>query len=746
MIMNQSQSAQSPWFTGLVVGATLFLGGAAPFSAALAVPAAPVEHQLSQPDGQSFLARQWGDEWNRGWETQEGFAILRDDTTREWVYARRGPSGDLMASWEAVGRQAPAKGIQRHLRPDRQLMEARRAERMGSLDAAAAGPESPASLAASTLSSTALGASANVLTLLVNFSDRTPSYTSGDFDSLLFGSGTYSVKDFYQEASYGQFTVTPGPAGVTGWYQAAFGHDYYGTNVSGDDAWPGDLVYEAVKAADDAGFDFRPYDQNGDCYVDVANIVHQGNGEEASGSATDIWSHSWDLNSAQYYGASNHGAYTTRSLCANGTAYIKVNKYVLQPETYKGGISTMGVFAHEYGHALGLPDLYDYGYDSQGVGDWSLMASGSWNGVSRAGDRPAQLEAWSKYRLGWVSPTRITSATPVAVTLYPATLYPDVYQFLNGSALTGTGEYFLIENRQKSGFDAALPGAGLLVWHLDEAVANNNSQCVPSGSSCASQHYKVALVQADNLWELEKDLDYGDAGDPFPGTSNRTTLNDATSPNSRLYSGAASTISISGIAVSGANILTTLAVGATTPSLSSLAITGPNSLNEGTTATYSATATFSDGSSQGVTPTWSENSSYATISAGGILTATSVSGNQTVTITASYSSGGITKIATKTVTIVDLVAKTLSSLTIAGPASVSENNSATYTATAKFSDGSTAPVTAVWSENSNYASISGAGVLTTSAVSRNQSVKITAKYSYGGVTKNATLSVTILNQ
>ena len=117
-----------------------------------------------------------------------------------------------------------------------------------------------------------------------------------------------------------------------------------------------------------------------------------------------------------------------------------------------------------------------------------------------------------------------------------------------------------------------------------------------------------------------------------------------------------------------------------------------------------------------------------------------------MTITASYSSGGITKIATKTVTIVDLVAKTLSSLTIAGPASVSENNSATYTATAKFSDGSTAPVTAVWSENSNYASISGAGVLTTSAVSRNQSVKITAKYSYGGVTKNATLSVTILNQ
>lgn len=406
----------------------------------------------------------------------------------------------------------------------------------------------------------------------------------------------------------------------------------------------------------------------------------------------------------------------------------------------------MGVFAHEYGHALGLPDLYDYGYDSQGVGDWSLMASGSWNGLSRSGDRPAQLEAWSKYRLGWVTPTQVTSTTPLGVTLYPSTQYADVYQFLNGNALTGTGEYFLLENRQKSGFDAALPAAGLLVWHVDEAVANNNSQCYPGGPSCATQHYKVALVQADNLWELEKDLDYGDGGDPFPGTSNRTALNDATSPNSRLYSGAASNISISGIAVSGANLVATLALGATTPTLSSLAITGPNSLNEGTSATYTATATFSDGSTKTVTPTWSENSSYASITASGVLTAASVSSNQTVTITASYSTGGITKSATKSVTIVNLVTKTLSSLTISGPSSVAENSSATFTATAKFSDGTTAPVTAIWSENSSYATISSTGVLTTGTVSRNQTVKITAKYSYGGVTKSTTKSVTILNQ
>lgn len=79
---------------GLVLGGILLVGAAVPFSPALAVPAAPIEHRLTQPDGQSFLARQWGDEWARGWETREGYAIIRDDRSREWVYARRGPSGN----------------------------------------------------------------------------------------------------------------------------------------------------------------------------------------------------------------------------------------------------------------------------------------------------------------------------------------------------------------------------------------------------------------------------------------------------------------------------------------------------------------------------------------------------------------------------------------------------------------------------------------------------------------------------
>ncbi|KAB2965054.1 MAG: hypothetical protein F9K18_06970, partial [Thermoanaerobaculia bacterium] len=182
------------------------------------------------------------------------------------------------------------------------------------------------------------------------------------------------------------------------------------------------------------------------------------------------------------------------------------------------------------------------------------------------------------------------------------------------------------------------------------------------------------------------------------------------------------------------------------PTLTALAISGPTSVNENSTANYTATASWSDGSTTNVTgsASWSENSSYASISAG-VLTTGEVPSNQSVTITASYTAGGVTRQDTHAVTIIDL-APTLTALTITGPASVNENSTANYTATASWSDGSTTNVTgsASWSENSSYASIS-AGVLTTGEVPSNQSVTITASYTAGGVTQQDTHAVTIVN-
>jgi hypothetical protein len=177
--------------------------------------------------------------------------------------------------------------------------------------------------------------------------------------------------------------------------------------------------------------------------------------------------------------------------------------------------------------------------------------------------------------------------------------------------------------------------------------------------------------------------------------------------------------------------------------LTSIAISGPSTVNEGGTATYTATGTWDNGTTVTITPTWSENSSYATISAGGVLTASPVTSNQSVTVTASYTSGGVTKTATKAVTIVDVPA--LASIAIGGPSTVNEGGTATYTATGTWDNGTTVTITPAWSENSSYATISAGGVLTASPVTSDQSVTVTASYTSGGVTKTATKAVTIVD-
>jgi hypothetical protein len=184
--------------------------------------------------------------------------------------------------------------------------------------------------------------------------------------------------------------------------------------------------------------------------------------------------------------------------------------------------------------------------------------------------------------------------------------------------------------------------------------------------------------------------------------------------------------------------------------LSSLSISGVDSVNEGSSAGYTATALLSDGSTQNVTSSagWSENSFYASINTNGLLTTIEVPSDRTVTIQASYTYNGATETAAKTVTITDVIIPvTLTGLSISGVDSVNENSSAAYTATAAFSDGSSQSVTssAGWSENSFYASINTNGLLTTIEVPSDRTVTIQASYTYNGATETATKGVTIID-
>ncbi len=520
-----------------------------------AVPAAPVIYELTQPDGTIIYARQWGDEWSHGWETTEGYSIVFDEITGNWTYAVTGIVGSLLPSSRVVDKHTPPQNVPKRLRPSGKARAKILKMRASQLKVTPYKKVVPPT------------GTANIPVILINFSNTTTTYTSANFNTLLFGTGNYSMKDYYQEVSYGVFSVSAGPGGVVGWYTASNTHDYYGQNdILGNDMWPGDLVYEAVAAADAAGFNFAPYDQDGDCYVDVVDIIHQGTGEDAGGPATDIWSHRWSLSGGQYWGYSHYSAYITNDNCtANPSVKVKVNDYVIQPEILFGNIETIGVFTHEYGHALDLPDLYDTDNSSESIGNWSLMAGGLWNYVTRSGDRPAHMDAWSKYKLGWMTPT-LVSGTLTNEPITQAATAADVYQLLSGGPTSG-GEYFLVENRQKTGFDAGLPGAGLLIWHIDEAKTNNDNECYPGGPSCATNHYHVALVQADNLWEMEKNINRGNAGDSYPGSTNKTSFTGSSSPNSNLYNGTPSNVSITNISIPSTTMTATLSGGSSVPAL-----------------------------------------------------------------------------------------------------------------------------------------------------------------------------------
>ena len=631
------------------------------------VPAAPLDHELIQSDGSKFMARQWGDESLHGWETQDGDTIVYDSTLQNWTYADQDNDGHLISTSKIIGMHQNPSHIKKHLRPsgkalsDKPMMTTTK-ERHPAVHSYQAGEQFSSAVNQVIMPENGVGIQSDQVSglsdpqyvvpsdgigripmILMNFNNTATTYSATDFNSLLFGNGNKSVNDYYKEVSYGEFSIA---GQVLGWYTSSQGHDYYGADVggtSGNDSFPGTLVREAVAAVEAANpsFDWSPYDTDGDCYVDVVMIVHQGRGQEESGKATDIWSNRWDLNSAYYYGSSNGGEYTTHTACSTG-GYIRVNDYTLEPEQLGGNMSTIGVYAHEYGHALGLPDLYDTDGSSNGVGDWSLMASGNWNYVGNFGDSPAHLDAWSKYRLGWIAPLSIQGTQNVSLNQASAS-NANYYQILVGTPTSG--EYFLLENRQKSGFDSGLPGAGMLIWHIDGSTISsqstfntvNNAECYSGGPSCAVQHYGVALEQADGNWNLEKGNNRGDAGDPFPGTSGNTAFSATSTPNSILYNGQPSNITVSSISNSGSIMTATVS---TPINAGALSVTPANGLTSTGTQggpfapsnviyTLQNTGGASINWTAGKTQTWVTLSSAGGTLASGASTTVTVSINST---------------------------------------------------------------------------------------------------------------------
>jgi immune inhibitor A len=368
-----------------------------------------------------------------------------------------------------------------------------------------------------------------VLVVLVESDDkRQPSGSLDRFRELFFSRGKLrhgSVKEYFNEISNGLINLD---GEVVGPYllpksMADYAGDENGTQLAKPNART--MANDALTAvAPDV--DLAPYDNDHNGFVDAFIVVNPTKGAEATGESEDIWSHKWLL---------------PRERTVDGT---KTFAYLTIPENAK-----IGVCAHELGHLLfAWPDTYDTDMTSEGIGDWCLMAGGSW-GLD--GERPVHPSAWCKATQGWVTVENHTTNGNITVS--------DVKQSRTIHRLWRGGEagneYFLVENRMRTGYDTELPGDGLLVWHIDDDLDSNRDE----------HHYKIALVQADDRKDMEHGTNRGDAGDPYPGSATNTAFNTTTRPNSRSYAGLPTGVAINAIPTAAANMPVQIEVQPTVP-------------------------------------------------------------------------------------------------------------------------------------------------------------------------------------
>ncbi len=460
---------------------------------AFAVPAKPgITRLLTLSDGTTVKAMLVGDEYAHYWVGADGKAYLDKGNN---VYIPFDPQ------------TAKEKGNQR-----RAAANQRRMQRMAPHKTGSAG---------------SITGDKKGIIILVNFKDVSFEATQSDFHNLAntanYNEGNFkgSMYDYFLDQSDGLFRLT---FDVVGPYTLSKDYSYYGENDNkGNDMHAAEMVIEALNLAD-PDVNYADYDWDGNLEVEQVYVVYAGKGEADGGNANTIWPHEYDLYSANYYGDGS-GPQTLDG--------VRINTYACGGEKNGGTGETAGIgtMCHEFSHCLGYPDFYDTDYSGgQGMGYWDLMDSGSYNGN---GYLPAGYTSYERWIAGWKTPIELDNTQSInnmsALQEYGSKTYV-IYNKGNRN------EYYLLENRQKTKWDASLPGAGLLILHVDydETIwKNNKPNDVPN-------HQRMTWIAADNQYQytMYQGKKYytpnGMANDPFPyGTVNAFGRN--TTPAATLY-------------------------------------------------------------------------------------------------------------------------------------------------------------------------------------------------------------------
>lgn len=503
---------------------------------AFAIPAKPGGVKVEQPDGGTVTLFLYGDEFRSFTTTSDGYTVV--ETVSGWQYALKKdgvllPSG--MMAHDATSRTAEEKvfigTLEKMSAPD--ITPAMETERRRSRSLWGTAPGGKSSLSGkrydyknfrglvilaewNDLSFTRDDAN-EFFSSMVNDEGYSGYYTQGTTPQWV--SCTGSVRDYFNDNSMGMFQPK---FDVVGPVRINLSHTYPQKTQNG-----AECAYEALLAAD-SQVNFADYDTDGDGMVDMFYVIYAGYGSNVSGNSESyIWPYA---SSMSYFGIRLDGVLMGRYACSTE---------ICDSEEYGSGtLDGIGTICHEFSHVLGLPDLYDTDYTENGQsthpGEWSVMAGGSYLDNSRT---PAGYGAYERYAVGFMQPETI-SESGGTYTLEAINASNKAYRI--NSAVDN--EYFLLENRQRNGWDAALPGDGMLIFRVDSTKASvwerNQVNNDPSHN-----YYELLRAAPRSYNGTVIDTGY----DPFPGLGEVKEINNETTPSLLSWAGEPTSLSLHSI-------------------------------------------------------------------------------------------------------------------------------------------------------------------------------------------------------
>ena len=430
---------------------TLFCG----FQMMDAVPARPGKFTVTQPDGTRMVLQRHGDEWGH-WMTDALGRMVRQDENGFYRVVSDAEAATVLQ--QASTRRNARRNAQEPMRS-----KARKSVR----------------------------GQRHFLVILVEFSDL--SFKEDDpnqaFTDLMnepgysVSGGTGSARDYYSDNSHGDFEPV---FDVYGPVKLKNKYSYYGKNDSwGNDTCPEDAVIEGCQGLDDQ-IDFSRYDSDGDGVVDLVFMYYAGYGEADSSDSNSIWPHQWGISSAG------------KELILDE---VRIDSYACSNEivgygALSGQMTGIGTACHEFGHAMGLPDFYDTDYETNGEAgalySFSVMCAGAYNNEGRT---PPYFNYEERMLLGWVKESDYLEFKTTGDYTIPPIDENVAYRTFTDM----DGEYFIYENRTKTGWDRHIPGAGMVVYHVDKS-----SRVVSSG------YWSVTAYDLWNNWTWSNSINaYG---------------------------------------------------------------------------------------------------------------------------------------------------------------------------------------------------------------------------------------------